>query len=142
MQFQKYFKLTCPLGPACSKLNTIHDNIKRSMTSYQVNLRQMPLSKDGVRPTEENSPDYNRPFLDVDMVSLVNATAIPPDLPHPPTPNPRRPTMTVTLRHPGGRPSQADCDGHNGLMMPSDGIIDSPWPRAPANTVVSLCIDV
>ena len=100
------------------------------------------LSKDGVRPTEENSPDYNRPFLDVDMVSLVNATAIPPDLPHPPTPNPRRPTMTVTLRHPGGRPSQADCDGHNGLMMPSDGIIDSPWPRAPANTVVSLCIDV
>ena len=44
--------------------------------------------------------------------------------------------------HPGGRPSQADCEGHSGTMMPSDGIIDSPWPLPPANIASGAYIDI
>ncbi len=50
--------------------------------------------------------------------------------------------VAMHVRHPGGRPSQADCDGHNWPMMPSDGIIVSPWPRVPANAVNAANLDI
>jgi len=35
------------------------------------------LSIDGIQPTEENHPNWGRPFLALKMVSQLNATAIP-----------------------------------------------------------------
>ena len=41
-----------------------------------------------------------------------------------------------------GRPSPLDCEGHNGPVMPDDGIIDSPGPRLPADAVNNEHVDI